>query len=156
MARIATLHDNIDRTRYFKLERDNVLGRSPECNMVFEDKRISRRHARVCKVRNADTYWIEDICARGVYVNFQRIKGRFPLTDGDRICLLAFRNVDPFELEQMSPDDLRGCCEDPRNKGITYTADLTFGYVELEDKKEGDESVQKGILGRLLGVFGKD
>lgn len=155
MARIATLHDNVDKTRYFKLERENILGRSPECNMVFEDKRISRRHARVCKVPHADSFWIEDISARGVYVNFQRIKGRFPLTDGDRICFLAFRNVDPFEIESMSPDDLRGCCEDPRNKSIAYTADLTFGYIELEDKKEDDEHVQKGILSRLLGIFGK-
>lgn len=156
MARVANLHDNIDRTRNYVLQRENVLGRSPECNFVFDNKRVSRRHARIAKAPRADSYYVEDICTRGVFVNFHRIRGRHPLKEGDRICFLQFRNIHPLELERMSADDLKQCCDDPRNHGISAIVDLTFGYVELDEMAPQEEDKPKGLLERLKGIFASE
>ena len=154
MAEVANLHNNIDRTRNYVLQRENIIGRSPECSIFFDNKRVSRRHARVAKVAGADSYYVEDISTRGVYVNFKRIKGRHPINEGDRICILQFRNVHPLELERMDERGLKECCDDPRNHGIKAIVDLTFGYIDLEEAKPKEEKDKpKGFLERIKALF---
>jgi len=155
MPKVANLHNNIDRTRNYVLQRENIIGRSPECSIFFDNKRVSRRHARVAKVAGADSYYVEDISTRGVYVNFKRIKGRHPIDEGDRICILQFRNVHPLELERMDERSLKECCDDPRNHGIKAIVDLTFGHIDLEETKPKDveDNKPKGLLERIKTLF---
>ncbi|MFP4057865.1 MAG: FHA domain-containing protein [Candidatus Brocadiia bacterium] len=157
MAKVAQLHDNLDKTRYYRLQRENVLGRAAEANIQFDNKAVSRRHAKICAAPTGNAYWVEDISARGVYVNFHRIKGRHPLKEGDRICILQFRNVHPIELEKMTEEDLKACADDPRNDGIKPIVDVTFGYAEIEEQEDEQQQAQqpKGLLARLKGLLGK-
>ena len=156
MARVAQLHNNVDRTRYYTLRRENVLGRAADCDIYFDNKRVSRRHAKIAAPAGSDAYYIEDISTRGIYVNFHRIKGRHPLRPGDRICILQFRNIHPLDLERMTDRDLKDCCEDPRADTIRAIVDLTFMYVELEDSGPAEQGeAPKGLLGKLKGLFGR-
>ncbi len=156
MARVAQLHNNVDRTRYYTLRRENVLGRAADCDIYFDNKRVSRRHAKIAAPAGSDSYYIEDISTRGIYVNFHRIKGRHPLRPGDRICILQFRNIHPLDLERMTDRDLKDCCEDPRADTIRAIVDLTFMYVELEDSGPAEQGeAPKGLLGKLKGLFGR-
>ncbi len=162
--KVAILHNNIDKTRNYVLHRENVLGRAADSQIFCDDKRVSRRHARIASIPRSNNYFIEDICARGVYVNFKRIHGRHPLTEADRICLLKFHNVHPRELEAMSPDDLKACADDPRNHNIEPIVDLTFGYVDPSEIGQNivtapgagaQETNSKGLLDRLKSLLSK-
>jgi len=156
MRKVAQLHNNLDRTLYYVLQRENVIGRSDEANIHIPNKVVSRRHAKVASAPGSESFYAEDISARGVYVNFHRIKGRHPLREGDRICIVQFRNVHPGEIEKMTEKDLKDCCDDPRNDGVTAIVDLTFGYAEVEDEPEQVvEEQPTGVLGKLKGLFGK-
>ena len=156
MRKVPQLHNNIDRTQYYVLQRENVIGRSEEANIRIENKVVSRRHAKVACAPGANTYYVEDISARGVYVNFHRIKGRHPIKEGDRICFLQFRNIHPIELEKMTPEDLKDSCDDARNESVHAFVDLTFGYAEVEDE-QSEEVVEKptGFLAKLKAIFGR-
>ncbi len=166
MAKVAILHNNIDRTRNYVLQRENVLGRAVDCSIFFENKRVSRRHARIAVVPRSDHYFIEDISTRGVYVNFKRIRGRHPLKEADRICILQFHNVHPVELERMGPEELKACCDDPRNHGIKAVVDLTFGYVDPREAAvkapvpgqapAAEEKKPTGLLVWLKALLGGD
>ncbi|MFW6162566.1 MAG: FHA domain-containing protein [Planctomycetota bacterium] len=157
MARVAQLHNNKDKTRYYTLRRENVLGRSPECApLFFDNKRVSRRHAKIAAPAGSDAFYIEDISTRGIYVNFHRVKGRHPLQPGDRICILQFRNIHPLDLERMTDEDVRECCDDPRNKMVRAIVDLTFMYAEVEDCGPAGHSDQPtGLLGKIKFLLGR-
>jgi len=156
MARVAQLHSNIDKTRYYTLRRENIIGRSPECDIYSDNTRVSRRHAKIAAPAGSDSYYIEDISTRGIYVNFHRVKGRHPLRPGDRICILRFRNIHPLDLERMTDEDLKACCDDPRNKMVKAIVDLTFLYTEVEDPEPtGANGRPQGILGRIKSLFGR-
>ena len=155
MAKVAQLHDNIDKTRYYVLQRENVIGRSEEASIRFDNKVISRRHIRVAQTPSG-AYFAEDISARGVYVNFHRIQGRHPLMEGDRICILHYRNVHPVDIERMTPDDLKACCDDRRNEGVKAVLDVTFGTAEVKDTPVQEVHEEpKGFLAKLKSLFGK-
>jgi hypothetical protein len=162
MARIAQLHDTIDRTRYFPLQRENVIGRPPEGTIPVDNKVVSRRHVRIARTPGtADAYFAEDISARGVYINFRRIQGHHPLKEGDRICVIRFHNVNPKEMEAMTPDQLRDFCDDIKVESIKAVADFTFGYVDVTAAKSplGAESARKdqpqGLLAKLKSLLGR-
>ena len=161
MAKVAQLHDNIDKTRYIVLRRENILGRAPECGVFVDNPVVSRHHARIACAPGTKAYFVEDVSARGVYVNFERILGRRPLRDGDRICVFRFHNVRASELDKMTPEQLHDFNEDARVEGIKAVADLTFGYIEITEeqlaaqaKTEEDEK-PKGLLAKLKALLGK-
>jgi hypothetical protein len=155
MARAAQLHDNIDRTRYYTLLRENVIGRSVSSEIYCENKRVSRRHARIAAPVGSDAYYVEDICARGVYVNFKRVQGRHPLLPGDRLCILQFRNLHPIDLERMTDKDLKDCCDDARNDAVRAIVDLTFQYDEVDDATPSSEEEPRGVLAKLKSLLGR-
>ena len=162
MARIAQLHDNIDRTRYFLLQRENVIGHPPEASIPVDSKVVSRRHIRIARTPGtADAYFAEDISARGTYINFRRIQGRHPLKEGDRICVIRFHNVHPKEIDTMTPDQLRDYCDDVKVGSIQAVADFTFGYVQVDEAKSalGAENARKdqpqGLLAKLKSLLGR-
>ena len=156
MARVAQLHDNVDKTRYYPLRRETIIGRAADVTIFFGNKRVSRRHAKIAAPAGTDAYYVEDICARGVYVNFKRVKGRHPLQAGDRICILQFRNIHPIDLERMTDRDLKECCDDPRNAGVKAIVDLTFQYTDVKHAASPEDEARKGLLDKLKSLFGKE
>ncbi len=82
--------------------RETLLGRHPECQVVFRDSTVSRRHARI--TRDGDDFYVDDMGSQhGTRVNGEQI--RFPrrLVHGDEIQLsqitLVFSSEDGSVLE---------------------------------------------------------
>jgi len=159
MAKVAQLHDNIDRTRDIVLARENILGRAEDATIRVENNVVSRHHARIACAPGTQAYFVEDVSARGTYVNFRRIKGRYPLKDDDRICVLRFYNVHPAELAKMTPEQLKDFTDDPRVEGIKAVADFTFVHAEIKETPEAQAAAAKakaqGILDKLKALIGR-
>jgi hypothetical protein len=67
------------------LNRDEILiGRSPECDYVIDDRQVSRKHARVFRMN--DGYYLSDLGSKnGTYLNGSTIDEPVLLQDGDVI-----------------------------------------------------------------------
>lgn len=107
--------DGPQRGREVSLDKDvHSVGRSPECDIVLDDKFASRVHASIAREGNAFT--VADLGSKnGVAINHQRLR------DGEKVCLedgavvsfarTRFRFEDPsatmthMELERNQPLD---------------------------------------------------
>src|SRR5579862_9321236 len=66
-------------------ERQIVVGRSSDLDMVLVEDMVSRKHARIA-MQN-DQIWIEDLgSTNGTFVNGEKIK-RARLKEGDRVLI---------------------------------------------------------------------
>jgi pSer/pThr/pTyr-binding forkhead associated (FHA) protein len=82
-----------------------TIGRDPECDLFFADKKLSRKHARV--ERHGESFRLIDLESRnGTWVNDERVEAR-DLAPGDEIRLGGLRITlewDPARI-QTPPDD---------------------------------------------------
>ncbi len=63
-----------------------LIGRGEECNLVLNDRAVSRQHARI--LRDHGQFFIEDLESKnGTWVNGEQLLGSRPLTDGCKIQL---------------------------------------------------------------------
>src|SRR3954466_7803037 len=92
MAILEIVKGNSPGTR-FELDGDrSVIGRSADCEVPLDVPAVSRRHAAILRERGS--YYIEDLQSRnGTFLNDNRLTGRTPLGEGDRllICDQEFR-----------------------------------------------------------------
>jgi FHA domain len=84
-----------------------VIGRDPECDLFFADKKLSRRHARI--ERNGPSVRLIDLGSRnGSWVNEERIQER-DLSPGDEIRLgglhISFERAPEAEAELEAEAD---------------------------------------------------
>ena len=81
----------------YRLEKpETVIGRADDCDIVIDDSRASRRHARI--LHRDDYIVIEDLASRnGTVVNNIRISEPRILKDGDEILVagMTYRFLDP-------------------------------------------------------------
>jgi phosphoserine phosphatase RsbU/P len=93
-------------------QREVVLGRDPTCDVVFPDRRISRRHARIFAQDGG--FWIEDLrSVNGVEVNGRKIATRVRLHHEDQVCL------HDVVFEFLEPSSKRpGANGGPRERGL--------------------------------------
>ncbi len=79
------IEDDEGKTRVVRLVRDEVtIGRKEGNNIRLTERNVSRKHARL--VRQSNALFIEDLTSyNGVKVNGDRISGRAPLNEGDRV-----------------------------------------------------------------------
>lgn len=63
-----------------------VIGRGEECDLVLNDRAISRQHARI--TRQGDVFFVEDLGSKnGTWLNGEPLSAAERLRDGDRIQL---------------------------------------------------------------------
>jgi hypothetical protein len=74
-------------TQQLAMPKDDItLGRGEECDVVLENRNISRHHIRIYK--EADRYFVQDLDSKnGTWVNNQPLKGRRELQNDDEIRL---------------------------------------------------------------------
>lgn len=79
------LHRGAEAGMTWPLERHTItIGRSPDCNIVLDDRQVSRFHARI--LWSADHYEIEDLGSKnGTHLNGRDVVGRQMVRDGDEI-----------------------------------------------------------------------
>jgi pSer/pThr/pTyr-binding forkhead associated (FHA) protein len=84
-------------TRYPLIESSVTVGRDEACGVVLGSTGVSRRHFVLTKTEKG--YSVEDLgSANGTYVNGEKVEGRTPLADGDKILvighILIYRSAD--------------------------------------------------------------
>jgi hypothetical protein len=91
-----------------------TIGRSPDWEIVLDDRQVSRLHARI--VWQGDHYEIEDLNSKnGTHLNGRDVTGSQPLRDGDEIQIalrfkLAFVDAGataPLVFEGPAPKGLQ-------------------------------------------------
>lgn len=66
------------------------IGRKPGNNILLDERNVSRHHARL--IRSGDAVEIEDLNSyTGVLLNGERVTGRAPLNEGDRVQIGDYR-----------------------------------------------------------------
>lgn len=82
-----TLAKGFEPGKRFELTvQKSVIGRSSDCNVSLDVAAVSRRHAMV--LLETGQYFLEDLGSRnGTLLNGQKIGGKTPLRDGDRIVV---------------------------------------------------------------------
>jgi adenylate cyclase len=81
------------------------LGRSPSCEVVLPDVKVSRQHALV-QGQDETEFWLIDLgSANGTYLNGRRVNQPCRLSNGDRIGVAEFTFVfhGPAAREALAP-----------------------------------------------------
>ena len=79
-----------------------IIGRSPDCDIVLDDRQVSRRHARV--FREGDRYLVEDLGSKNnTHLNGRDLIGVTPLQDGDEIQIALRFKLAFVDAEQTAP-----------------------------------------------------
>ena len=84
---ILLLKEGLAGHHQWRLEKDEmVLGREPDCDIVLDDRQVSRRHARIC--RREDSYFLEDLQSKnGTFIGDQPVEEPTRLNDGEEITI---------------------------------------------------------------------
>jgi hypothetical protein len=68
----------------WQIDKELIVGRDPECDIVIADRQVSRYHARI--ERSRDGVLVEDLGSKnGTFINGVKIEEPFLLSDGDVI-----------------------------------------------------------------------
>jgi hypothetical protein len=93
--------------RVFVDQPELIIGRDEHCDLVIDDRQVSRHHARIRL--EGEQYLLEDLDSKnGTFVNGQELKKPHHLQDGDEIqialcCKLTFVDAEataPLVLEE--------------------------------------------------------
>ena len=85
----------VDGRRLLVPPRGGVIGRGRDCDIVFDDAGVSRRHAELRP--DGERWSIEDLgSTNGVYLNGRQVHGPQVLQPGDRVEVGSTKIV--FEL----------------------------------------------------------
>jgi len=69
-----------------KLKRgENMIGRSGECQIIIDDSKASRQHARIDIDADDNVVFLDLGSSRGAKVNGKTVSGRTPMSVGDQI-----------------------------------------------------------------------
>ena len=131
--------------REIVIERNLVIGRSDECDVVIAQTRASRRHAALTV--SGDSYFIQDMATpNGTHVNGTRIT-RARLADGDKI-LVGDTEMTFFLLDDLQPLERAPFLDETQ---ATVTASVVVGG-RLTPGGEGTDSVVARRLKSHLNV----
>ncbi len=79
-----------------------VIGRSPDCEIVLDDRQVSRRHARI--FRRGDRFFVEDLGSKNsTHLNGRELLSVAPLDDGDEIQIALRFKLAFVDAEQTAP-----------------------------------------------------
>ena len=146
-----------------------VVGRHPNCQIVFENAAISRHHCQI--LESHGTFYLEDLRSRnGTHLNGQPIDGRTQLAEGDqiRICDIVvsfhFRDesssISPLVVQTRSDEDLLslggeratdpGASAPAGERGIMSTVPVEPDASEIDsDVSSSIDSDQSSIVSKV-------
>jgi DNA-binding winged helix-turn-helix (wHTH) protein len=86
---VLIIRDENQPAQQLPMPKDEVtIGRGEECEIVVDNRNISRQHIRIYK--ESDRFFIQDLDSKnGTWVNSQQLKGRRELQNNDEIRLAA-------------------------------------------------------------------
>ncbi len=85
------------------LERSQItIGRSPDCDIVLDDRQVSRHHALI-RWENGQ-YIVQDLGSKnGTHVNGRELTGPYVLQDGDEIQIALRYRMAFVDTEETAP-----------------------------------------------------
>jgi len=99
-----------------------VIGRHPNCHVVFDNGAISRHHAQI--LESHGSYYVEDLRSRnGTQLNGDTLEGRTELHDGDQIRLCDIVLLLELHRSSSSLTPRRPTAEAETTLGDRVTAD---------------------------------
>lgn len=131
-----------------------TIGRSPDCDIVLDDRQVSRIHARV--LWRDGQYEIEDLGSKnGTHLNGRDVIGRHALRDGDEIQIalrykLAFVDAGATAPLLFEKPTEHGLCLD------TATHQVTVNGTLLEPPLSAQQYRLLELLSTTAGVVGRD
>ncbi len=137
------------------LERRTItIGRSAECEIVLDDRQVSRLHARISW--QDDHYEVEDLNSKnGTHLNGRDLTGSQPLHDGDEIQIalrfkLAFVDANATAPLVFDTTGVRGLRLD------TPTHQVLIDGKQLEPPLSPQQYRLLELLCHALGVISRD
>src|ERR1700745_4366894 len=100
------IEDDEGKTTVVPLIRDEItIGRKEGNTIRLTERNVSRKHAKLLKANGA--VYIEDIQSyNGIKVNGERIAGRAPIAEGDRIQIGDYQLA--LKLDRAAVEESRG------------------------------------------------
>lgn len=148
MAKLVCLH-GINKGDQFEMKEGNLtIGRSPDCNIVLYDRKVSRHH---CTLYPRGKYYIvEDMnSTHGTFLNGDRIKGKE-----------AFRENDKLRLGQttlaFSEKEVGGLVEQTATDAARDLEEHSFGFLIGEASGQvvsAHGEKPKGFFRRMIDAF---
>lgn len=131
-----------------------AIGRSPDCDIVLDDRQVSRIHARV--IWHDDHYEIEDLASKnGTHLNGRDVIGSHALRDGDEIQIALRYKLAFVDAGATAPLQF----DKPMERGLRLDAITHQVYVNSRSL-EPPLSVQQyrllDLLAKTAGVVGRD
>ena len=137
------------------LERSTLtIGRSADCDIVLDDRQVSRMHARIQWVK--DHYEIEDLGSKnGTHLNGRGLFGPQPLTDGDEIQIALRYKLAFVDAGATAPLIL----DVPKEVGLrldTATHQVWVNDVLVEPPLSAQQYKLLELIYTTAGVVGRD
>lgn len=134
--------------------RTVTIGRSPDCDIVLDDRQVSRLHARV--VWRADHYELEDMGSKnGTHLNGRDVFSPQPLRDGDEIQIALRYKLAFVDAGATAPL----LFEAPAERGLRLDAVAHQVYVDgklLEPTLSAQQYRLLELLSSTPGVVVRD
>ncbi len=71
-------------SKQWLLDGEIIIGRDADCDLMIDDRQVSRRHARI--YQTSEGVFLEDLNSKnGSYINHKKIEGSVPINEGDVI-----------------------------------------------------------------------
>jgi class 3 adenylate cyclase len=123
----------------------SMLGRSPECNVLIDDPRVSRRHAMIRK--QEDGFWFFDLGSfNGSYLNGSRVTAARKLNSGDILDFAdnQFRFDQEGDTLEVSQEDEFGSSTIAliRSTPVIILVSDIQGFTSLSEKLAPDDLAQ--------------
>src|SRR5262245_5298287 len=112
------IEDDEGKTTVVPLIRDEItIGRKEGNTIRLTERNVSRRHAKLSKANG--TVYIEDLQSyNGIRVNGDRIAGRAPITEGDRVQIGDYQLA--LKMDKAAAADGHGAADEASDKTTPF------------------------------------
>jgi pSer/pThr/pTyr-binding forkhead associated (FHA) protein len=124
------------------------VGRSPDCEVVLYDRKVSRHHCTITP--RGKCYVVEDMnSTHGTFLNGQRLKGKETFREGDKLRLGQTTLA-------LSAKEVGGLLEQTATDAARDLEEHSFGYLMEEAAAKvvsSHDEKPKGFFKKLFSVF---
>ena len=138
-----------------RMNREIIIGRSSDLDMVLVEDMVSRRHAKISSTDNE--VYIQDMgSTNGTFVNGEKIAGRALLHEGDRILvgtsIIKVVGVDASVSQQSEASELEAELRGIERALTSQAESLAQAESAARDAREALSALERHDHGGGLGA----
>ncbi len=135
--------------------RAMTIGRDPDCDVVLDDRQVSRLHARI--VWREDHYELEDMSSKnGTHLNGRELTGPQPLHDGDEIQIALRYKLAFVDAGATAPLTFTAAPAEVGLRLETATHQVRINGKVLEPPLSAQQYRLLDLMCNTAGVVGRD